>query len=137
MSDVNNILQGFGVQLESKALGQFGAAVGDYARQAGLGPLADIAQTSINNKGLTTTSIAGLASAFGVNNIDNILGTMQQILWRTPQNIALYSKLNSFSMSHIQHRSIVSLCILLKKLISQKLISNTKTSICTISKLRF
>jgi hypothetical protein len=74
MSDISNILSGYGVQLESKALGQFGAAVGDYASMAGLGPLADIATSSIANKGLTGTSLTGLASAFGLNSLDGILG---------------------------------------------------------------
>lgn len=83
MSDVSNILKGYGVQLETKALGQFGAAVGDYAKQAGLGPLADIAQSSINNKGLTIKSLGGLASAVGLNNLDNVLGGNKG--WQSPK----------------------------------------------------
>jgi hypothetical protein len=74
MSDVGNLLKGYNVQLESKALGTFGAAVGDYAKQAGMGPLADIASSSINNKGLTIKTVGGLASAFGVQGIDGALG---------------------------------------------------------------
>lgn len=74
MADLSNILSGYGVQLEAKAVGQFGAAVGDYASQAGLGPLAQIAQSSIMNKGLTVNSLGGLASAFGFDTLDGLIG---------------------------------------------------------------
>lgn len=74
MADVSNLLNGYGVQLERKALGTFGAAVGDYGKQAGLGPLADIAQSSINNKGLTVKTIGGVASALGIQGLDGALG---------------------------------------------------------------
>lgn len=83
MSDIKNLLGGYGVQLESKALGQFGAAVGDYAKQAGMGPLADIAQSSILNKGLTVKTLGGLASTFGVNNLNNLLGSNHG--WQSPK----------------------------------------------------
>jgi len=86
MSDATKILKGYGVQLESKALNQFGAAVGDYAKQAGLGPLADIAQQSINNKGLTVKTLGGLASVLGVNNLDNMLGNKHE--WQSPKYAA-------------------------------------------------
>lgn len=86
MSDTTNILKGYGVQLESKALNQFGAAVGDYAKQAGMGPLADIAQGSINNKGLTIKTLGGLASTLGLNNLDNIIGNKHT--WQSPKYAA-------------------------------------------------
>ena len=86
MSDATKILKGYGVQLESKALNQFGAAVGDYAKQAGLGPLADIAQQSINNKGLTVKTLGGLASVLGVNSLDNIIGNKHT--WQSPMYAA-------------------------------------------------
>lgn len=75
MSGIGSILKNYGVQMESKALDTFGAAVGNYAKQAGLGPLADIAQQSIRNKGLTVNSIGGVASALGIQGIDGLLGT--------------------------------------------------------------
>lgn len=86
MSDASKILKGYGVQLESKALNQFGAAVGDYAKQAGMGPLADIARSSIINKGLTVKTLGGLASAVGLNNLDNVLGNKHE--WQSPKYAA-------------------------------------------------
>jgi hypothetical protein len=83
MSDVNSILKGYGVSLESKALGQFGAAVGDYGKQAGLGSLADIASQSINNKGLTVKTLGGLASELGFNSLDGMMGTKHA--WQSPR----------------------------------------------------
>jgi hypothetical protein len=86
MSDISNVLHGYGVQLESKAVDTFGAAVGDYARQAGLGPLSDVAMSSVLNGQPTINTVGGVLDLFGLNSVDDLLGNKN--VWQSSKYAA-------------------------------------------------
>lgn len=82
MSDVSNVLNGYGVQLEGKAHDTFGAVVGDYTRQSGLGALSDPIMASVINGQPVVRTVGGVLDLFGLNTIDGLLGT--QKFWQSP-----------------------------------------------------
>ncbi len=82
MSDFSSVLTGYGVQLEGKAHDTFGAVVGDYARQAGLGPLSDPLMNSVINGQPVLRTVGGVLDLFGLNTVDGLLGT--QKAWQSP-----------------------------------------------------
>lgn len=86
MSDISNVLKGYGVGLEQKAVGTFGAVVGNYTKNAGLGELSDPLTQSVLNGKPTITSVGGVLSLFGIASIDGLLGNRN--VWQSPKYAA-------------------------------------------------